>query len=448
MPGQTQAATEDAIPKSIRRVVAAGLFGTVVEYYEFTIYGLLALLIAPNFFPNQNGTASLLAALLTFGTSYVVRPVGALIFGWFGDRFGRRSTLVVCVTMMGVASTLIGFLPNHAQIGVWAPVLLVLLRLVQGVSAGGELIGAVTYVMESVPRRRRGFLVAMNPFGSSMGAALGSVVVGTVALLASSGQMASWGWRIPFLVCLPLTLICLALRLRVEDSPEFQKTVARSKVARVPVATVFTKYPKQVLQAIGFGIALNGVVYVGLVYMPAYLIRTRGFQQSSIFWLSAACLVVQALAIPLLGALGDRFGRKPVLLAGTLGHLVLAFPILLLMGKSASIVAVGLGLLMFMLLSGVQATGLVVFSELFPARVRFTGGAVSYNISAVLVGGFSPWVATKLVAATGNPLSPAWWIVGVSAVGIVALLSLKETAGRRLEQRDLTSRVVAPAPAE
>ncbi|GAA4548538.1 MFS transporter [Pseudonocardia xishanensis] len=425
---------KEPIPAEARRAVAAGLFGTAVEYYEFTIYGLLTLAIAANFFSTQDGTTAVLATLLTFGSSYLVRPLGAIFFGWYGDKFGRRAALILAISIMGTASTAIGLLPGYATLGAVAPILLVLARLCQGFSAGGELIGAVTYVMESVPPSRRGFLVAMNPFGSSMGAATGSVVVGIISLAVTAEQLTAWGWRIPFLLCLPLTVICLVLRLRVEDSPEFRKAVETSTIRRVPLRQLFTQYPKQMLQALGFGIGLSGVVYVSLVYAPAFLVKTRGFDQRGVFWLIAACLVIQAVSIPLFGMLGDRFGRRPVLIAGTLGHLVLAFPILLLLANAPSFAAVGLTLLLFMLLSGVQSSGLVLFSELFPVRVRYTGAALSYNLAAVIAGGFSPYIATLLVASTGSPTSPAWWIIGVSVIGLIALFSIRETAYGRSDR--------------
>ncbi|OZE20479.1 MFS transporter, partial [Rhodococcus sp. 05-2255-1e] len=299
-----------------RRAALAGGVGTLIEYYDFAVYGFLAVVIAPLFFPSTSPGVSILATLAVFGVAYVARPLGGIFFGRLGDRKGRRQALVVTVVCMGIACGVLGMLPTHSSVGVLAPILLVIIRLAQGFSAGGEIGGAATYIAESAPPNRRGFFGSFTPVGSTLGFAVAAAVVGVVALVTTDDQMSSWGWRIPFLLALPLALVCLRVRLKLEDSPEFEEMAAKNEVAKSPLSDVVKKQPWSVLRVVGIAIAMNGSGYIGLTYFSVYLINDLGFSKDSVYWTSAIAIALACATFPLSGMLTDRFGRKPVLLSG------------------------------------------------------------------------------------------------------------------------------------
>jgi MHS family proline/betaine transporter-like MFS transporter len=306
-----------------RRAAIAGGVGTLIEYYDFAVYGFLAVIIAPLFFPSTSPGVSILATLAVFGVAYVARPLGGIFFGRLGDRKGRRHALVITVVCMGVACGILGLLPTHSSVGVLAPVLLVIIRLAQGFSAGGEIGGAATYIAESAPPNRRGFFGSFTPVGSTLGFAVAAAVVGLVALITTDEQMSSWGWRIPFLLALPLAFVCLRVRLKLEDSPEFEEMAAKNEVAKSPLSDVVKKQPWSVLRVVGIAIAMNGSGYIGLTYFSVYLINDLGFSKDSVYWTSAVAIALACATFPLSGMLTDRFGRKPVLLlrSGPVGRI-------------------------------------------------------------------------------------------------------------------------------
>lgn len=400
------------------------------------MYGFLTVTIAPLFFPNANSTASMLSALAVFASGYLVRPLGGIFFGWLGDRSGRRVPLVATVLGMGVCSGLLGALPTFASAGVLAPLLLVVLRLAGGFCAGGEIGGAATYIAESTPPRRRGFFGSFTPFGSTFGFAVAAMVVGIVSSAATSASMSSWAWRLPFLLCLPLAVLCLLARARLEDTPEFTRQVAEGGQAkRPPLLEVLRTRPLSVLRVIGLAVATNGTGYIGLTYVSVYLIKTLHFPANQVYWLSAAVIALACLTMPLTGLLSDRWGRRKVLVTGLVGYLVVAYPVLAVMGGAGNLFVIGLVYLVYMVLNGfLQVPAFPLFTELFPGRIRYTGVALGFNLGTILAGGTAPYVATLLVAKTGDHESPAFWVIGVAVVGLISLVGLRETANTRLPQ--------------
>src|SRR5690606_7638283 len=299
--GATAVAVPTFSPRLTRRAALAGGVGTLIEYYDFSVYGFLAVTIAPLFFPNSDSTASMLAALAVFASGYIVRPLGGVFFGWLGDRYGRRAPLVATIVGMGVCSGLIGVLPTYESVGVLAPVLLVLLRLVSGFCAGGEVGGAATYIAESTPPHRRGFFGSFTPFGSTFGFAVAAMVVAVFTSAVGSDGMTEWWWRMPFLLCLPLALLCLWARARLEDTPEFTKTKKEGRQAKWPLIQVLRDHPVAVLRVIGVAVATNGTGYIGLTYMNIYLIDDLGFPADQVSWLSAGVIALACLTMPLVG---------------------------------------------------------------------------------------------------------------------------------------------------
>ena len=428
------ASSHEKLTPTARRASVAGFVGTIVEYYDFATYGLVAVILAPQFFGTENSAAAVLAALAVFGTAYVARPLGGMVFGHLGDRYGRRTILVTTIASMGFCSALIGVLPTLDQVGLVAPVLLILLRLGQGFAAGGELMGAVAYVLESTPNGRRGILTSITQMGATLGFSIAALVVGSVTAVTTSEQMSAWGWRVPFLLCLPLTLVCLALRLRLEDSPEFADMVANSEVKRAPLLDAVRQYPGAIVKAAAFTIATTAASHVGLVYMSVLLIKTLGFDSQSVYWTTALVVAVAALSTPVWGTISDRVGRRPVMIVATVGTAAVVYPVLWAMSSTSSIVVVGMAFLVYMIFTQAFAPGLTAVSELFPRRVRYSGSALGYNAGIVVGGAFAPYMSAQLVESTGSALSPALLIVAVCAIGLAAAISIRETGKAALRK--------------
>jgi MHS family proline/betaine transporter-like MFS transporter len=416
-----------------RRAAIAGGVGTLIEYYDFAVYGFLAVTIAPLFFPSDNSAVSILSTLAVFGVAYVARPLGGIFFGRLGDRRGRRHALVITVVSMGVACGILGLLPTSSTVGILAPILLVLVRLAQGFSAGGEVGGAATYIAESAPPRKRGFFGSFTPVGSTLGFAVAAAVVGVVALITTDEQMESWGWRIPFLLALPLAYVCLRVRMKLEDTPEFEEMAEKKQVTKSPLMDVVRKNPWSIARVVGVAIAMNGSGYIGLTYFSVYLINDLGFSKDAVYWTSAIAIALACATFPLSGMATDRWGRKPVLIGGYLAYVIIALPAFMIMGATESILVIGIVYFLYMVLNGVvQVPAFPLFTELFPRTVRYTGVSLGFNIGTIAAGGTAPYVAAQLVESTGNAMSPAYWVMGVCAIGLLTVATIRETSRKEL----------------
>ncbi|WP_425826501.1 MFS transporter [Streptomyces fractus] len=426
---QTDAGAPEAVryePRTVRRAMLAGGIGTLIEYYDFSVYGYLAVVIAPQFFPGDDPAASVLAALGVFATGLLVRPLGGIFFGWLGDRWGRRKALVYSVLGMGVASSITGLLPTYDQIGVAAAVLLFLTRLAQGISSGGESVGAYTYVYESAPPKRRAFLGAVTPIGSNIGFMLAAATAAAISAFTTEDQMSGWGWRLPFLLAVPLTLLCLWARLRIEDTPEFAEAAQRADIPAAPVREVLSTHRAALLQSIGLSMAQGGAIFLGLTYIGIYLSTDLGYDSTQVLWLTSGVVLVTVLMMVPAGWLSDRFGCRRILLVGLLGFLVTAYPAMVLMGRHSFALA-AVAYVVFMLSSAiVQVPAASLWPRLFERRVRYTGMAIGYNVGTVLAGGTAPYIAATLVQRTGNLHSPAFFVMLVCVIGIGALLTVRK----------------------
>ncbi|TQC43151.1 MFS transporter [Rhodococcus sp. WS4] len=417
-------------PATQRRAARAGFVGSVIEYYDFLVYAFLATTIGPLFFPSANPTTSLLAILAAYGAGYLARPLGAVFFGWFGDRRGRKDALMLTVVGMGAATCLLGLIPTYAQAGVLGPILLVFARCVQGFSAGGELMGASTYVAESSQVSRRGFFISLSPMGGGAGAALAPVVVGVVSLLLPAEQMAAWGWRIPFLISLPLIVLALVMRARLEDTPEFQTMADRGRIVRFPLGKVLREHRSAVLRTTVLSITVNASAFLVTSYLNIYLIAEVGLPKSTVYWLSALVLLCALPGYLVGGWATDRFGTRRVAIACYASCLVLAYPVMAVMGAGGGFVVTALAYLVFAFVNNVsQAPTFATIVHAFPGRVRYTGTSVGFNVGGILIGGFGPYFAGLLTAGTGNPLSPAFIVIGAGILGIVVMATFSGAIG-------------------
>jgi MFS transporter, MHS family, proline/betaine transporter len=411
-----------------RKAVLGAAIGNAVEWFDFACYGFLATTLAQVFFPSQDDTTAVLNTFAVFAAAFFVRPLGGLFFGRLGDRVGRRRTLSSVILLMSAATCGIGLLPSHAQAGVVATVLLVVLRLLQGFSAGGELGGGAAFLAEYAPAKRRGFLVSWVEFTTVIGFLLGSLVVLGLNVVASDQQLVDWGWRIPFLIAAPLGIVGLFIRLRLEETPEFRALAAEGQVARSPIREVLTESRRPILVATVLSALIHAGFYMLLVYMQTYISEEIGLSSGVASLSTTLSLLAGLIAIPYVGRLSDRVGRRPVMVVGAGALATLTYPLFLLMNTGSAGLAIaghaGLGLLFAIYLP----VSVCVLTELFPTRTRYGGLSIAYNIAAALFGGTAPYLATWLISVTGDPLSPAWYMIGVSALALVATLATAESA--------------------
>jgi MHS family proline/betaine transporter-like MFS transporter len=426
--------TAATTPTQRRRVIFAGSIGSVVEYYDFGIYGYTATVLAPLFFPSNSATASLLATLAVFAIAFVARPIGSVLFGHIGDRHGRKPALALAVLAMALATFVIGLLPTHATIGIAAPVLLVLARLFQGLSAGGEVSGAASFLAEAAPANRRGLMTSATQVGSVVGLLSASAMIGLMNLLFTSQQMADYGWRIPFLLGLPTGLMGLYVRSRLEDSPAFRRIELRGEVASLPVAELFRTDFISMVKGVGLTAANFAGYYLVFVYLSIYLQTTGSLTRTQAAWSTTATLIVAALSLSFFGLLSDIIGRKWVIGGSALGFLLLTLPMIEIMQGTDLTMIVAAHIVLGLCEAAVLGAIWAALSELFPTRLRYTGVGISFNIAGVLVGGSAPYIATWLIQKTGNDSSPAYFLMAVSAVTLLTLATLPETARRDMPE--------------
>lgn len=417
----------------MRRVVGASFIGNLVEWFDYAVYGYLATTLATVFFPETSPTAGLLATFSVFALSFVIRPVGGLFWGHFGDRVGRRTALSLSILIMSAATFVIALLPGYAHVGVAAPMLLLFTRLVQGFSAAGEYAGASAFLFEYASRNRRGFYTSVVPASTAAGLLLGSVVVTLLTSTLSDETMSSWGWRIPFLLAAPLGLVGRYIRLKLEDTPEYRELEDRQSAEQAPLKQTFAHNKRPML--IAFGVAsLNAVgFYMLLSYMPTYLSNELGMGETSSFASTTVTLAVYIIAVLAMGSLSDRVGRTAMLTTAGVLFAVLTVPVFLLLGLSGLAGVVLLHTALGIVLSTNDGTLPSFLAELFPTKVRYSGFAFSFNTANALFGGTAPFVATSLIHASGNPTAPAWYLAAAGlAAALIMLFARRSSPGTGL----------------
>lgn len=423
-------------PAVLRKTIAGTIVGNLMEWYDIGVYGYLAVIIGRVFMPGGSPTAQNLFSLGVFAVTFIARPLGGVVLGQLGDRAGRQKVLAFTLLMMASATFLIGVLPDYSKIGFWAPILLIVLKLLQGFSTGGEYAGATTFLTEFAPDRRRGFLAALLDLGSYLGFAFGAAVVSVLQLTLSPDFMASWGWRLPFMFALPFGLVALYFRSQIEETPAFQeaKRLQDEEDSKGPksLREVVATFWREILVAITLVAAANTAGYALTSYMPTYLTSTLGYDEVHGTLLTLPVLIVMSLCIPLAGALSDRIGRRTVLRMASIGGIVLAIPAFLLMMHGV-VWSTLLGLFVLSVPVALYVSNLAsCLPALFPTSSRYGGMGISYNIAAAVFSGTAPFIMEALVALTGKALAPAFWVILTSVAGFIAIIFLPESARRPL----------------
>lgn len=425
----------------LHRAIAASALGNATEWFDYGIYAYGVVYISQALFPADLEEATLFA-LATFAISFLVRPLGGLFWGPLGDRYGRKAILALTIVLMSGATVCVGLIPTYDTIGLWAPILLVLLRMVQGFSTGGEYGGAATFMAEYSPDDRRGFYGSFLEFGTLAGFSLGALLMLAMSMLLGVQDMAEWGWRLPFLVAGPMGLIGFYLRSRMEDTPVFREIEAHHETEPTPsteLRHLLRDHWHQILIMGGLVVALNVVNYTLLSYMPTYLQRRLGLGVDEALVVPIVGMLFMMLFVPFFGGLSDRIGRKPLWWFSLGGLFVAVVPLYMLMGTGLAGAAIGfalLGLLYVPQLATISAT----FPAMFPTQVRFAGFAISYNVATSLFGGTAPAFNSWLIDRTGSELMPAFVMMAACAVGALALLRTPETAGLSLRGTQMPNR--------
>jgi MHS family proline/betaine transporter-like MFS transporter len=427
-PDSSSPSTPSGLSKDARRRVLWGSFiGNFVEWFDYAVYGYLASTIAAAFFPESDKQTALLATFAVFAISFFVRPLGGFVWGHIGDRLGRRTALSLSILIMSGATFCIALIPSYSLIGVGAPIILLVIRVIQGFSAAGEYAGASAFLVEYAPANRRGMYAAVVPASTAAGLLLGSLLAAVLSLVLNDQQMADWGWRLPFLLAAPMGLIGRYIRTRLEDTPAFRELAKEDKVDHAPVKDMFARHWRSLVLAVG-AVLLNAVgFYVILSYMPTYLSTELGFGATESFVATTIALVTYIGFIFLTGLASDRFGRKRVLITASVLFIALTVPAFMLLDTGNFAVILLVEIFLGGMLTLNDGTLPSFLAELFPTRIRYSGFAVSFNLANAIFGGTAPFMATLLIGLLHTKLAPAWYLVAASIVSLIAVLCAKET---------------------
>ncbi|NIF21526.1 MFS transporter [Candidatus Pantoea multigeneris] len=413
--------------KALKRVVVAAMAGSFIEWFEFSVYGYMAAVMGKIFFTNAAPAVQLIASFATFAVAFIARPVGGMVFGIIGDKIGRKTALNITLLLMAAATFCIGLLPSESSIGVTAPVLLILLRLIQGFSSGGEVAGASIFVAEHSQDKHRTFMTSWVEVGCISGFIFGALTTAVLHFSFTEDALLQWAWRLPFMLAAPMALIGLYIRHKLEESPLFVKeNQAAKSVSRPRLAT----QKKSLLISSGLIIGANIPLFIILTYMPSWLVSTLNLTAEKSLLMTVVPMFFLMMTIPLFGKLADRLSRKKIMSYGYLGMMIFSFPCFIAL-RSGEIALQFLALLSLnMLLSMLLSCILAKIPSLFQVSFRFTGMAISYNVAVALFAGTAPMFNAWLIKVTGNPFITAWYLIAGAAVGLVAVMAAEDKTGQ------------------
>ncbi len=425
----------------MRRILVASLVGSSIEWFDYFLYGTVAALVFNQlFFVNEDPTIGLLLSYASFALAFFIRPFGGVIFSHIGDRIGRKKTLVITLSLMGVATFGMGLLPTYQAVGIWAPILLITLRLVQGLGIGGEWGGALLLAVEYAPAEKRGLFGAIPQMGVTIGMLLGTVALSIMTLLPENAFM-TWGWRLPFIFSAFLVFFGLWIRKGIDETPSFKKVKESGEVPKLPIVETLKNYWREVLIAVGAKVVETAPFYIFSTFVVSYATANLGFSRTATLTAVMIATIITTILIPFMGMLSDKIGRKKLFIGGTIGMALFAFPYFwLLQQKSVLLLIVATVIGLGVIWAPITAVLGTMFSEIFDARIRYTGITLGYQIGAALAGGTAPLVATALLNRFNNSYVPvAIYIIFASVLSLAAIWAVKDRSNQKLDETHNTS---------
>ncbi len=425
----------------MRRILVASLVGSSIEWFDYFLYGTVAALVFNQlFFVNEDPTIGLLLSYASFALAFFIRPFGGVIFSHIGDRIGRKKTLVITLSLMGIATFGMGLLPTYQAVGIWAPILLITLRLVQGLGIGGEWGGALLLAVEYAPAEKRGLFGAIPQMGVTIGMLLGTVALSIMTLLPENAFM-TWGWRIPFIFSALLVFFGLWIRKGIDETPSFKKVKESGEVPKLPIVETLKNYWREVLIAVGAKVVETAPFYIFSTFVVSYATANLGFSRTATLTAVMIATIITTILIPIMGNLSDKIGRKKLFIGGTIGMALFAFPYFwLLQQKSVLLLIVATVIGLGVIWAPITAVLGTMFSEIFDAKIRYTGITLGYQIGAALAGGTAPLVATALLDKFNNSYVPvAIYIIFASVLSLAAIWAVKDRSNQKLDETHNTS---------
>lgn len=421
--------------KMLNRVLIASLIGSSIEWFDYFLYGTVAALVFNQmFFVNEDPTVGLMLAYASFALAFFIRPFGGIIFSHIGDKIGRKKTLVITLSLMGIATFGMGLLPTYQAIGIWAPILLITLRLIQGLGIGGEWGGALLLAVEYAPPEKRGLFGSVPQMGVTIGMVLGTFALSIMTLLPEDSFM-TWGWRVPFLLSALLVLFGLWIRKGIDETPSFKKVQESGEIPRIPIVETFKTHWREVLIAVGAKVVETAPFYIFGTFIVSYATTNLNFSNTAVLNAVMISTIITTILIPIMGRISDRVGRKPLYVYGSIAMMIYAFPYFWLIHQESIFLLtiatiIGLGIIW----APITAVLGTMFSEIFSAEVRYTGISLGYQIGAAVAGGTAPLVATALLANFNNSYVPvALYIIFTTIISLIAIWAVKDRQGQALD---------------
>lgn len=415
-----------------QKTVLAGVIGNVLEWYDFGLFAYFAPIIADEFFPHDNDMVQLLQTYGVFAIGFLMRPLGGLLFGHIGDTIGRKKALELSVLLMAIPTTCVGLLPNYAKVGLTAPMILTLIRILQGLSVGGEFIGSISFLGEHAPANQRGFLGSWTTVSATAGILAGSAVAALTHGLLSAEDLQSWGWRVPFLCGIAVGVVGLWLRMGIQESATFTRAETTGDIARLPIMDALRHDGKNIVTTAAIALIMSVGFYLPFVWIPTFLMEINQPALPSALTVNTLAMVGLLVLQPLGGTLSDRLGRKPLMLASAFGYTLLAYPLFLILGKGTFIADLAAQLVFALCNSLCAGPAPATMVELFPTRTRYSGIALGYNLTQAVFGGTAPFMATLLIHLTGDNRAPAFYLMAMGLIAALAVLRMKDRRGEEL----------------